>query len=123
MTRWNEAGGTADAGAERGGSVERRALAVNEVLALPPGATVRVEFGQVVITVEGDAEDHVLDGGAALELPRRGRALAWALGPSRIALTVPSVWAWRRRSSTGPSSSQRVARPPGARPWQAPRPS
>lgn len=130
MTRRNEAGGSyggtegvAEGGAARGARAGGHALAVDEVLRLPAGGAVRVEAGQVVITIEGDAVDHVLDPGAELALPRRGRALAWALAPSQIGLSVPTVRAWRRRSSTGPSGSRSEARPPGGRPWPAPRPS
>jgi hypothetical protein len=128
MTRRNEADGTNGAvgtsnGAPRGALAGRHELTVNEVLRLPAGSAVRIEAGQVVVTIEGDAVDHVLDAGAELALPRRGRALAWALAPSQIAVTVPSVWAWRRRSSTGPSGSRSEAPPSGGRPWPAPRPS
>ncbi len=128
MARRSEADGTngtveRSSGETRGALARPHALAVNEVLRLPAGAAVRVEAGRVVVTIEGDAVDHVLDAGAELALPRRGRALAWALAQSQIAVTVPSVWAWRRRSSNGSSGSRSEARPPGAKPWPAPRPS
>ncbi|HYD40811.1 MAG TPA: DUF2917 domain-containing protein [Anaeromyxobacter sp.] len=126
MTRRNEAdrtNGMVERGTGRGAPAGRRALGINEVLRLPAGGAVRVEAGQVVITVEGDAVDHVLDEGEELELPRRGRALAWALAPSQIGLSVPTVRGWRRRSWSEPSASRSEARPSGARPWPAPRPS
>jgi len=126
MTRWNEAGGTDGmvvGGTGRGAREGRHVLEVDEVLRLPAGGAVRVEAGQVVITVEGDAVDHVLDPGVELELPRHGRALAWALAPSRIGLRVPTVRGWRRRSWNEPSGSRSEARPSGARPWPVPRPS
>lgn len=64
-----------------------RALERDEVLALPggrQGSSVRVEAGTIIVTREGDPEDHVLLAGSELQVPGRGRALAWALEPSRI---------------------------------------
>jgi hypothetical protein len=46
--------------------------------------TVAVDSGVVLVTREGDLEDHVLEAGMALRLPRRGVAVAWALEPSTI---------------------------------------
>ncbi len=59
-------------------------LAANAVLRLPRRRLVRVVAGQVVVTRAGDPEDHVLEAGAELDLAGYGRALAWALQPSRI---------------------------------------
>ena len=75
-SRWNEARPD-----------EVRLLARDEVLRLPgwrEGARVRVEAGMVVVTREGDPEDHVLQAGAQLRVPGRGLAVAWALEPSRV---------------------------------------
>lgn len=44
---------------------------------------IRVERGLVVVTREGDLEDHVLGAGDALVLPARGKVVAWALQPTR----------------------------------------
>jgi hypothetical protein len=66
---------------------EERTLARDEVLRLPAGregSSVRVEVGSVIVTREGDPEDHVLQAGAELHLPGRGLSLAWALEPSRV---------------------------------------
>lgn len=45
--------------------------------------TIRVERGLVLVTREGDREDHVLRAGDALVLPPRGKVVAWALEPTR----------------------------------------
>jgi hypothetical protein len=65
-----------------------RTLGKDEVVRLPrrAGSVVRVEAGVVLVTREGDPEDHVLEAGGAVALPRRGTAVAWALVPSRIAI-------------------------------------
>jgi uncharacterized cupin superfamily protein len=44
---------------------------------------IRVESGVVLVTREGDAEDHVLRAGDALVLPPKGKVVAWALAPAR----------------------------------------
>jgi hypothetical protein len=44
---------------------------------------IRVESGLVVVTREGDPEDHVLRAGEAVVLPPRGKVVAWALQPAR----------------------------------------
>ncbi len=78
--RWQRSQG------ERGGD-EVRVLGRDQVLRLPggrEGSWVRVESGMVVVTREGDPEDHVLEAGAALRVPGRGLAVAWALEPSRV---------------------------------------
>lgn len=61
---------------------------------LPPGrgeTVVRAVLGTVVVTREGDPEDHVLTPGAELRLPPAGLAVAWAMAASRI-----QVWHERR---------------------------
>ncbi len=66
-----------------------RTLARDEVLRLPvrrEGSSVRVEAGLVIVTREGDPEDHVLQAGGELRLPGRGLSLVWALEPSRVAV-------------------------------------
>jgi hypothetical protein len=45
---------------------------------------VAVDSGVVLVTREGDLEDHVLEAGMELRLPCRGVAVAWALEPSTI---------------------------------------
>lgn len=73
----------------RGGeSLGTHELEANGVLRLPAevGVTVRVEAGHVVITREGDEEDHVLEPGAVFVLEPRSNSnsVAWALQPSRV---------------------------------------
>ena len=80
---WKSRRGGTNANAERGVEV----LARDQVLRLPgwrEGSSVRVEAGIVIVTREGDPEDHVLRAGAQLRVPGRGLALAWAQEPSRV---------------------------------------
>ncbi len=74
--------------------------------------TIRVERGLVLVTREGDREDHVLRAGDALVLPPSGKVVAWALEPTRATvrdaqprapregryqpLPVRARWRWRR---------------------------
>jgi DUF2917 family protein len=73
---------------------------------------IRVERGLVLVTREGDREDHVLHAGDALVLPPRGKVVAWALEPTRATvrearagaprqgrhqpLPVRARWRWTR---------------------------
>ncbi len=43
---------------------------------------ISVERGVLVVTCEGDVEDHVLAAGDSLVLKGRGRVVAWALEPA-----------------------------------------
>jgi hypothetical protein len=52
---------------------------------------VRVERGLVLVTRQGDAEDHVLEPGMELPLRGRGLAVAWALAPSTIRVEEPDM--------------------------------
>jgi len=64
-----------------------RELGRDATLRLPHGRAgrwLRVERGQVVVTLEGDGADHVLVAGDELFLPGRGLVVAWALEPSRL---------------------------------------
>ena len=45
--------------------------------------SIRVESGLIVITREGDPEDHVLRAGEAVLLPPGGKVVAWALEAAR----------------------------------------
>ncbi len=49
---------------------------------------VEVVRGTVLVTREGDLEDHVLDPGMTLPLGARGRVVAWALVPSTVRVRV-----------------------------------
>jgi hypothetical protein len=73
-------------------------LARDATVSLPHGrgaTMVRAVLGTVVVTRERDPEDHVLTPGMELRLPPSGRAVAWALAPSRI-----QVWHEPRRAVT-----------------------
>jgi hypothetical protein len=62
------------------------------------GAVVRVERGLLLVTRQGDLEDHLLGPGDELRLPPRGRSVAWALEPSRFRLAEPGRAALPGRS-------------------------
>jgi len=68
--------------------VIRSELQRDMTLRLPTGATVEVERGLVLVTREGDPEDHVLEPGMGLSLEGRGLAVAWALSPSTVCVRV-----------------------------------
>jgi len=73
---------------------ERRPLAPrtarldkDEILGLDPGPDGVVLLGlagTVWATQAGDRADHVLEAGAALHLPGRGRVVLWALEPAVV---------------------------------------
>jgi hypothetical protein len=50
------------------------------------GAEVRCAIGVVMVTCEGDREDHVLSGGASFTARGPGRVAVWALEPARVEL-------------------------------------
>jgi len=59
----------------------------NATLRLPHragGQWLRVERGQVLVTLEGEREDMVLEAGEELVLAGHGLAVAWALEASRV---------------------------------------
>ena len=62
-------------------------LAENTTMRLPRGRRariVRVESGTVLVTQEGDVEDHVLEAGDEIVLRARGLAVAWAFTHARL---------------------------------------
>jgi hypothetical protein len=63
-------------------------LEVDQTLRLPRGLAViiRVERGTVLVTQEGDPEDHVLEGRGELVVPAGGLAVAWAFTHARVAV-------------------------------------
>jgi fermentation-respiration switch protein FrsA (DUF1100 family) len=74
---------------------------------LPPGrgeTVVRAVRGTVVVTREGDLEDHVLTPGAELRLPPAGLAVAWAMAASRI-----QVWHEPRGGAASGASLPKAA--------------
>ncbi len=63
-------------------------LQENATLRLPAGdgVVVRIERGTVLVTQEGDLDDHVLELGDELVLSRSGRAVAWALTDAALSI-------------------------------------
>ena len=64
-------------------------LAENATMRLPRGRSatvVRVERGTVLITQEGDLDDHVLEAGDEIFLPVGGLAVAWAFTEAAISV-------------------------------------
>ena len=64
-------------------------LAENATMRLPRGRSatvVRVERGTVLITQEGDLEDHVLEPGDEIVIPVGGLAVAWAFTGAAISV-------------------------------------
>jgi hypothetical protein len=81
-----------------------RTLAPDEVVRLPrprAGVLVRVVAGLVVVSREGDPEDHVLGAGAEAWFPGKGLSLAWALDPSRIEVRAGAA----RRADRQPAAT------------------
>lgn len=71
----------------RGGGPGERCLpqdATWSVVVRRTGLRVRCEAGLVLLTCEGDVEDHLLQGGATFVATRPGRLAVWALEPSRL---------------------------------------
>lgn len=60
----------------------------DETVRLPHGIAVivRVERGTVLVTQEGDLEDHVLEDGGELVVPAGGVAVAWAFTQARMSI-------------------------------------
>ncbi len=63
-------------------------LSKNATLRLPAGIgiVVRVECGTVLVTQEGDLDDHVLERGDELVLSRPGLAVAWAFTEAALSI-------------------------------------
>jgi hypothetical protein len=62
-------------------------LAENDTMKLPRRRTatnVRADQGTVLVTREGDLEDHVLEPGDELLVPRGGLAVAWAFTAATV---------------------------------------
>ena len=72
-------------------------LAENAAMRVSRGVAVvvSVERGTVLVTRQGDVEDHVLEPGDELALPRGGLAVAWAFTEATISV--------REGPRTGPS--------------------
>lgn len=82
------------------------------------GAAVRCTAGLLLVTSEGDPEDHVLAAGEALAVRRPGRLAVWALQPSRAWVDRPGAWYEQRgsrsrqagRHPVGPAAPSRARR-------------
>jgi hypothetical protein len=53
------------------------------------GMLVKVERGLVLVTREGDRQDHLIAGGSEVLIPTGGVTVAWALAPSRLRVREP----------------------------------
>jgi hypothetical protein len=72
-----------------GGITLRRELSQDATIQLPPGRrglVVRVERGVLLVTQEGDLDDHVLEPTQELRIPRGGLAVGWALAPATVVI-------------------------------------
>lgn len=69
---------------------------------------VRCLRGLALVTFEGDADDHVLAGGATFVAARRGRIAIWAFEPSSLRVSAPSGAGERRRDAR-PAAGRRAA--------------
>lgn len=67
-------------------------LRENATLRLPAvfGIVVRLERGTVLVTQEGDLDDHVLERGDELVLSRPGLAVAWAFTDAALSIHLTS---------------------------------
>jgi hypothetical protein len=85
-------------------TANRWELAENETMRLPRGpfpTAIRIERGTVLITQEGDLDDHVLEPGDEIVIPVGGLAVAWAF--------TEAVIASRDAASTGSTRGLRSA--------------
>ena len=85
-------------------------MAENATRRLPRGRRariVRVERGTVLVTQEGDVEDHVLEAGDEIVLRARGLAVAWAFTQARISTWRVVGFAAGFTRRTRPSGSRR----------------
>ena len=73
----------------------RAELAENATLRLHAGTrgvVVRAERGTVLVTREGDLEDHVLEPGTSLLVTGKGLVVAWALTPAAVRVRPLPAW-------------------------------
>lgn len=82
------------------GTGEELELAAGATMRLPLGrraAIVRVARGTVLVTQEGDLDDHVLEAGDELALSGRGLAVAWAFTDAALSVGDAPRPAWTLR--------------------------
>jgi hypothetical protein len=75
----------------------RGELADGATLRLPRGGLLEVRRGTVVVTREGDLEDHVVLAGGTHRVGAAGLSVAWALEPSEVQVSAaerraPQPW-------------------------------
>ncbi|HYG67301.1 MAG TPA: DUF2917 domain-containing protein [Anaeromyxobacteraceae bacterium] len=63
----------------------------------PRGLLVRVERGVLLVTQEGDLDDHVLEPAQELRIPRGGLAVGWALAPATVVIADAASASGRSR--------------------------
>jgi hypothetical protein len=73
-----------------------------------PGTQVRVIYGGVWLTEDGDRRDHFPRGGEAVTLAGRGAAVIQALGVARIQISEPMRGRWSRRLTAATASLRRL---------------
>ncbi len=100
--------------APRGANGATRAweLDKDQTVRLTPGrggVVLRAERGCLLVTQEGDPEDHVLGPGDELRMSGRGLAVAWALSPSSLAVADGASSAGMARASEDDYSPGRTA--------------
>ncbi len=72
---------------------------------LGTGTVVEVVRGTVLVTREGDLEDHVLEPGMTLPLGAQGRVVAWALVPSTVRVRATQGFRWSSRERREPAAA------------------
>ncbi len=102
------------------GGTRGRDLAKDATFRLRPGrrgVILRAECGLVLVTQEGDRDDHVLEAGDELWLPSGGVVAAWALEAARVTMCDPRDRELdaRREARAEPAVSEQAA-PPDAGP-------
>jgi len=73
------------------------------------GTVVRVEHGSVLVTREGDPEDHVLGAGDEIVLPAAGLAVAWAFTDAAVSVREAASTASSPPTGTSRHRSARAA--------------
>jgi hypothetical protein len=71
----------------RSGRMELPRDATLRLRAGPHGVRIRAESGTVLVTREGDLDDHLMERGDELLITGTGLVVAWALVPSSVVLS------------------------------------
>ncbi|HEX9288716.1 MAG TPA: DUF2917 domain-containing protein [Anaeromyxobacteraceae bacterium] len=81
-------------------------LAKDATLRIRPGrggVVLRADRGCLILTQPGDPEDHVLQAGEEVRLPRGGDVVAWALEEARLVVAAALPAARARSLPHGPA--------------------